>query len=109
MCLGILCRDARESGVWDRWCKVQTTYCRGAQRAAEVLNSPAWGIMGRTTPEAVVVQLKDLMGSLKVRWGTACGWQINLPRQRAQQERVGWSSCTGYSSMADGEAVAHGC
>lgn len=61
----LCCRSARETGIWDRWCKVQTTYCRGAQRAREVLNSPFYMRMG-APPEAITAQLKSIMGSFKV-------------------------------------------
>lgn len=64
----VLCyRAARASGTWDRWCAVQMTYCRGAERAAEVMNSPTYGIRTGASPEVITSQLKDIMGSFKVR------------------------------------------
>lgn len=62
------CREARASGQWDRWVQVQLTYCRGAERALQLMASPSFSLQyGGAQPEIILDKLKDIMVNFKVR------------------------------------------
>jgi hypothetical protein len=56
-----------ESGTLERWKNVQLTYCRGAERALQLMNSPAYCIGYGASPDMMIDQVKDIMRSFKVR------------------------------------------
>lgn len=68
----MLHREARSSGIWDRWCAVQTTFCRGAARAQEIMTSPSFYLQASANEEAAMDWVKRAMGSFRVSYRWIC-------------------------------------
>lgn len=60
------CRRWFECGTLERWCKVQLTYCAGAERALQCAMSPVNSLRMAAPPEAIIAVLRDALAAVKV-------------------------------------------
>lgn len=50
-------QEFKRSGIWDRWCDMQISFCESMERAARALKHPAYGLVynGGASSRLVVV------------------------------------------------------